>query len=387
MGHADMVVSPGACGAAVPARAGQALRLLQPEHGAMRVAGDGAEGRVCVAVADLEALQSLSCTGPSDLAGLALPIALDDVAAALHLVHEHDGSPLEPDEVPLVRATRGEVITSAVFGVRWPGRAERFVRCTAIPLVEDGEVAGAVAITHDVTEEVDRARAGRSWTHELILAVNHELRSPLTTVLGHAELLEDETSDLPQSVVDSVLAIQRGSRALDHVVQQMSDLFGAGGADSGIEPRRLDLAEIVDALVRTARPRAARRRVTLDLSLPPGAAIVSADPERVRRALGAVLGDALAQSPTGSRVAVTLETEADRVLVAVSDEGPGIPEHERSGALWSFGATGTDATAGRRTGLVVANAVALAHGGRVTLADREPRGLRVVIDLPRVPSS
>ena len=344
-------------------------------------------GRVCVAVADTRQLLTLTCAGGSDHRADRLPMPLDDIAGRMHVFHEHDGSPYEPGEVPIVRAVRGEVISAALVCLREPGEPERFVRCTAIPLMDTaGDVTGAIAITHDATDEVGRVREGRSWTHDLIVAVNHELRSPLTTVLGHAELLSDESASLPSSVAESILAIQRGSRALDHVIQQMTDLFGAGGADSGIEPRMVDLTEIVDSLVRTLRRRAARRRVALEVELPSAPSTVSADPERIRRGIGAILGDALSQSPPGSTVRVSLSAEPDRVVVVVVDEGPGIPQQERSGALWAFTSAGIDTPRGRRVGLVVANAVALAHGGRVTVADQQPRGLRVTFDVPRVPN-
>ena len=114
-----------------------------------------------------------------------------------HLYGEGGARLLRPEEVPIVRASRGEVVEDAIVTVRAPGQPVRHLRVNATPMVgQDGEVQGGWAVMTDVTSLVAAARGELS--RSLAETVNHNLRTPLTTILGNAELLIDQQDDFPQ---------------------------------------------------------------------------------------------------------------------------------------------------------------------------------------------
>lgn len=166
------------------------------------------------------------------------------LAAEFHLHDEGGTRLLDPDEVPIVRAARGEVVEDAVVTVAAPGQPIRHLRVNASPILgPDGERQGAWAIMTDVTSLVAAARGELS--RSLAETVNHNLRTPLTTIVGHAELLLDRQDELPAQARDSLEALQRAANRLNEVVTWISawiDLAYTPGADG----TGADLADYLD---------------------------------------------------------------------------------------------------------------------------------------------
>ena len=118
-------------------------------------------------------------------------VPADSLAEMFHLHNENGARLLRPDEVPIVRASRGEIVEDATVTVKTPGQPVRHLRVNATPIVGlDGERQGAWAVMTDVTSLVAAARG--ELNRSLAETVNHNLRTPLTTILGHAELLMDQ---------------------------------------------------------------------------------------------------------------------------------------------------------------------------------------------------
>jgi nitrogen fixation/metabolism regulation signal transduction histidine kinase len=145
--------------------------------------------RAGLAVAVLDGAGQLSMLSPGLERLLHQPFAVvpaEALAEVFHLYSEGGGRLLKPEEVPIVRALRGEVVEDAVVTVRAPGQPVRHLRVNATPMVGlDGEQQGAWAVMTDVTTLVAAARGELS--RSLAETVNHDLRTPLTTILGHAE--------------------------------------------------------------------------------------------------------------------------------------------------------------------------------------------------------
>jgi signal transduction histidine kinase len=200
--------------------------------------------RAGLAVAVTDASGRLSMMSPGLEKLLHRPFAVvpaESVAEVFHLHSEGGARLLRPDEVPIVRASRGEVVEDAIVTVKAPGQPVRHLRVNATPMVGiDGERQGAWAVMTDVTWLVAAARGELS--RSLAETVNHNLRTPLTTMLGHAELLLDQQDDLPAGAADSLHAMWRGGQRLNDVVTWISewiDLAYTSPADG----KGADLAE------------------------------------------------------------------------------------------------------------------------------------------------
>ena len=176
-------------------------------------------------------------------------VPAESLAEVFHLYSEGGAHLLQPHEVPIVRASRGEVVEDAIVTVRVPGQPVRHLRVNATPIVgPDGERQGAWAIMTDVTSLVAAARG--ELNRSLAETVNHNLRTPLTTMLGHVELLIDQQLNLPPEASRSLEALWRAGQRLAEVVTWISEwidlAYSSGGEGKG--------ADLADYLNRDGRP-------------------------------------------------------------------------------------------------------------------------------------
>ena len=203
--------------------------------------------RAGLAVAVMDGAERLSLVSPGLAHLLQRPFA--DVPAAslpevFHLYSEGGARLLQPHEVPIVRASRGEVVEDAIVTVRTPGQPIRHLRVNATPIVgPHGERQGAWAVMTDVTTLVAVARG--ELNRSLAETVNHNLRTPLTTMLGHAELMLDQEDDLPPEAARSLNALWRAGQRLNEVVTWISEWIDLAYTSGG-EGKGADLAEYLD---------------------------------------------------------------------------------------------------------------------------------------------
>jgi signal transduction histidine kinase len=203
--------------------------------------------RAGLAVAVLDGSGQLSLLSPGSVVLLQrpfMPVSAESLAEVFHLYSEGGARPLRPDEVPIVRASRGEVVEDAIVTVKTPGQPVRHLRVNATPIVGiDGERQGAWAVMTDVTGLVAAARG--ELNRSLAETVNHNLRTPLTTILGHTELLMDQQDDLPPQVIGSVEALSRAGHRLEEVVTWISEWIDLAYTPEG-EGTGADLADYLD---------------------------------------------------------------------------------------------------------------------------------------------
>ena len=203
--------------------------------------------RAGLAVAVLDGAGKLSMLSPSLEKLLHRPFEIvpaESLAEEFHLYSEGGVRLLQPDEVPIVRASRGEVVEDAIVTVRAPGQPVRHLRVNATPMVgPNGERQGAWAVMTEVTSLVAAARG--ELNRSLAETVNHSLRTPLTTMLGHAELLIDLQDEFPPGAARSLEALWRAGQRLQDAVTWISEwidiAYTAGGEGKGA-----DLAEYLD---------------------------------------------------------------------------------------------------------------------------------------------
>jgi len=203
--------------------------------------------RAGIAVAVLDGCGRLSMLSPSSELLLHRPfeaVPAESLAEVFHLYSEGGARLLRPHEVPIVRASRGEVVEDAIVTVKVPGQPVRHLRVNATPMLGlDGELQGAWAVMTDVTSLVAAARGELS--RSLAENVNHSLRTPLATILGHAELLLDQRDDFSPGATRSLEAVWRAGQRLDDVVTWISEWIDLAYT-SGDEGKGADLAEYLD---------------------------------------------------------------------------------------------------------------------------------------------
>jgi signal transduction histidine kinase len=281
-------------------------------------------------------------------------------------LYDADGqAPLAPDDVPLVRARRGEYVRDAVVSSH-VGDQLRFFRVNAAPIREDpdGDAVGAVALTQDVTSE----RAAQLFEEELrdrlVAVINHELRTPVAKLLGFVELLPDQLDDLTPAQRRLLAGIQDAAEELSNLTGTVSALAELHSATKVAEFADVDVSQCVLAAIDATRPAAERKRVELRVGSLPRGTHCRVDPHLVHRAIRALTANAVVYAPAGSTVDIGVESDPLSVDVVVTDAGPSLQ--------------------GRRgLGLGLADTIAEAHQGRLDLEPADPHGLRARLVLPR----
>ncbi len=165
--------------------------------------------------------------------------------------------------------------------------------------------------------------AGRA-KDEFLATIGHELRAPLSAILGWAQLLRRQGDRIDPAVDEGLAVIERNARAQDRLVADLVDvsLISAGAVRMDVE--LVDLAAAARAAVDAARPAAQAKQVDLQLALDLTAGPVRGDPGRLQQVVANLLTNAVKFTPGGGRVRVSVSRAADQVILTVADTGEGI---------------------------------------------------------------
>jgi hypothetical protein len=210
----------------------------------------------------------------------------------------------------------------------------------------------------------------------------HDLRLPLARVRAALTQAADPALAEP----DRLAQIERAGLGAEEILATLSTLLEIARAESGLSAdgmAQVDLTELVAEIAELFAPMLedAGQTLTLDLPYRPTPALVHA--LLLRQALGNLLHNASRYAGPGAIIRVGLDVDRDRVLLSVSDNGPGVPADDRTRILQRFVRLEESRTqAGSGLGLAIVAACAKLHGGEAHAEDAEP-GLRVVLDLAR----
>jgi signal transduction histidine kinase len=251
------------------------------------------------------------------------------------------------------------------------------------------ETATLGAAFNEMAAELQR-RAGErdqleTMKDEFVLTASHELRSPLTSVQGFAELLMLERDKLSPTQADTVEIILDNTR---HLVRLLNDLLDLARSDAGrltIKPAPTDVASLVEDAVRTMRSQTEVREQSLEQRIEPGLPQVSVDRDRIRQVLVNLLTNAHEYSPAGASIEVTAAHRNSQVELAVSDDGPGMAADQVEHIFERFtrGDAGlTQHVGGTGLGLAISKSLVELHGGTIAAESAPGEGSTFRVRLP-----
>jgi signal transduction histidine kinase len=206
---------------------------------------------------------------------------------------------------------------------------------------------------------------------EFIANASHELRTPLFSLGGFLELMADE--DLDDATRAEFVATMR--EQVERLAKLATDLLDLSRLDAGrlrVERERLDLGEVARMLVDELRGLAETRGHPLRLEVE-GEVLAAGDEERVLQVGRALAGNALLHTPPGTRVVVRVGHDGDRAVLAVEDDGPGVPDEHAGRVFDRFYRIDGGVASGSGLGLAIARELADLMGGDVTLDSRPGR--------------
>lgn len=257
-------------------------------------------------------------------------------------------------------------------------QGERTLSVIASPVLESGQVTGAVVLTLDVTEREQREKLRREFSAN----VSHELKTPLTSISGFAELMSQGLVP-PDKVREFSLDIQKECTRLTNLVEDIIDLsrLEEGGGDMTWED--IDLYTLCDDVLQSLEPVAKRQTVTLRLA---GESLqVRGVYQVLREMIYNLCDNAIKYNRSGGSVIVTVARSAGRASVTVADTGIGIPYEDQSRVFERFyrvDKSHSRAIGGTGLGLSIVKHAAALHGAEIKLQSQPEDGTVITVLFP-----
>lgn len=237
---------------------------------------------------------------------------------------------------------------------------------------------GTVASLHDITylKELDRLKG------DFVNAVSHDLRSPLTAILGYVELIEraGEVNEQQAQFIERVKSSVHSTTGL------IGDLLDLGRVEVGIiedlEP--LQVRELVQEAKETLGTLAEEKAITLRVAADDGLSDVLGSRTQLRQVVDNLIGNALKYTPEGGEIRVMLREEGGQVILHVADNGPGIPAEEQKRIFEKFyrASNVDERVEGTGLGLAIVKTVVDNHRGRIWVDSKPGKGAIFTVVLP-----
>lgn len=239
------------------------------------------------------------------------------------------------------------------------------------PPVLSGELGELARAMEAMRDRLD----GHEHVEQLVRALTHELKSPLTAIEGAAELLQDDLPDADRQRFTSQIKDQ--ADRLRELVERLLELSKLEHRHSLDHQVLLDLGDCARRAVDGMRPRLQQRQIQLDLALG-DPLMVKGEPDLLDMAINNLLDNAVAYSPKGGRIALGLSMKDGQAMLQIRDRGPGVPDFALSRLGERFYSTARPAQPGEvprkgsGLGLAIVRQIMALHGGRLHIERAEP---------------
>ena len=216
--------------------------------------------------------------------------------------------------------------------------------------------------------------------------IAHELRTPLSLIIGHAEAVHDGV--LPASK-ENFEIIREEAERLEKMVNDLRTLSLADAGELYVEFQPVEINKLLSDIKSHYMVHFNQKRVTLDLEPSPVTLQVNLDPIRFSQVLMNILDNALRYTPENGRVVIATEQNNDQVKISVQDNGEGVTPEDAAHLFDRFyradeSRTRDSEAGGSGLGLAIAKSIVEMHKGKIWAESEKGKGLKVIIQLPAI---
>jgi signal transduction histidine kinase len=252
---------------------------------------------------------------------------------------------------------------------------------TMVDVTASTRIEAALRERATALEEADRVRT------DFVANMSYELRTPLTSIGGFAELLAGGyAGKLSAKGDDYVSAILESVDRLSKLINDVLDLTTADTRGIALERERVDVAGLCRAALETGRARAAEKAQKLEGEISPAAGFVFGDARRIRESIEHVLANAIAYTDRKGRIVLTADGDGENAIIRIADNGSGIAPEDMPRVFDRFDRVveaGVRGEAALGLGLPLTRQFIEAHGGTVELQSKKGKGTTVTLTIPR----
>jgi signal transduction histidine kinase len=229
---------------------------------------------------------------------------------------------------------------------------------------------------------------GQALSHknQLLGMAAHDLRNPLASIRGMAELLsEGALGSLTSAQSEAIVMFRDVSGNLLAMVNELLDVAVIEAGQFKLTPANTDLAELISKSVHLNNINAARKSTVIGFETIDHPVLAKIDAAKMRQVIDNLLTNAVKYSPPASKITITLRKEQNVLIIAVQDQGPGIPEQERSLLFKEFSTLSVKSTGGEKStglGLAICRRIVEAHQGTISARNLPNRGCEFSVALP-----
>ncbi|HUP49468.1 MAG TPA: ATP-binding protein [Thermoanaerobaculia bacterium] len=261
------------------------------------------------------------------------------------------------------------------------------VSCSLSPLQRDGRPAGAVLEFRDITDEIMAQKAledANRRKDQFLATLSHELRTPMTSVLGWARMLK---LGLPENEArQAIEAIERGAAMQTQLIDEVLDVSRIMAGKMTFHPVPVEIGPVLRAALSTVHPAATAKGIEVVASVPPSLPRVLGDEGRLQQIVWNLLSNAVKFTPRGGTVTLRVVHSGGLLRLTVQDTGKGIEHDYLPHVFEPFSQEDPSATRsheGIGLGLSIVRSLVELHGGRIRAASEGPdRGATFTVEIP-----
>ncbi|HEC79918.1 MAG TPA: HAMP domain-containing histidine kinase, partial [Firmicutes bacterium] len=221
---------------------------------------------------------------------------------------------------------------------------------------------------------------------EFLNITSHELRSPLTSILGYAEILsEGLVGPVTDGQRESAYGILRNARQLERLINDLLDFTQMETGRLRLDTEVCDLKPIIKDAVESMRPRIEEAGCAVSIEVPPDLPPSICDARRITQVLYNLIGNAVKFSPDGGTITISANKVDRFIRISVKDEGVGIPEENQEKIFDKFyqvDMSDTRRARGLGLGLAISKAIIDAHGGSIWVDSKPEKGSTFYFTVP-----
>jgi PAS domain S-box-containing protein len=249
-------------------------------------------------------------------------------------------------------------------------------------LVFAEDLARLTALALDNARLHDAVRASLRARDTMLGVVSHDLRNPVAAVRMLSRTLLRTPADGEQTTRQTMELISQAADQMDALIRDLLDVNRLDTGQLAIEAVPVDPSSLLTDALQTLRPLVDEKNIELDLQIESGLPRVMADRERIQQTLSNLVGNAIKFSPAGTKIVVVARRQGESVVIAVLDNGKGIPADQLPRVFDRFWQSSRTDRQGAGLGLAIAKGIIETHGGRIWIESKPGQGTTASFTLP-----